>query len=147
MPTSKPSNILSTSPPLPQDPVLVYPEARFLRKPSPIFWILACLLFALVQLPWAGYGLGVGNQGIQIAFLEKLHDPALFKNDPMVHETLGTYPSYFFRLAAVLLNFFTLPTLYLLLHLLATAGVFASVVFLSRSIFRQDPWTGLVAKR
>ncbi len=147
MPTSDPPSILPTPAPSSQEPALLQSVSRNFRTPSPIFWLLACLLFALVQLPWAGYSLGVGNQGIQIAFLEKLHDPALFKNDPMVRETLGSYPSYFFRIVAVLLNLFTLPTLYLLLHLLATAGVFASVVFLARSVFgheRGGGWTGLI---
>src|SRR3954462_3322237 len=88
-------------------------------------WTLACVLLALVQLPWAGYQLGVGNQGIQIAFLEKLHNRELFSNDPMVTKTLGSYPSFFFHFCAKLLGFLNveLPTLYLWLHILATAGV------------------------
>jgi hypothetical protein len=38
-------------------------------------WLLVCVLLALVQIPWAGYQLGVGNQGVQVAFLEKLQNP------------------------------------------------------------------------
>jgi GH35 family endo-1,4-beta-xylanase len=104
------------------------------------FWLPACFLLALVQIPWAGYQLGVGNQGIQVSFLETLHNPKLFIRDLMVRETLNNYPSFFFHLCAPLLTLFTLPTLYLMLHLAATAGVFACVCGLSRSIVR-DSWT------
>ena len=98
-----------------------------------MIWTLACLLFALIQIPWAGYQLGVGNQGIQIAFLEKLHNRELFSNDPMVVKTLGTYPSFFFHLMSNLLSLADLPTLYLWLHIITTAGVFAAVAGLSLS--------------
>ncbi|HVT81115.1 MAG TPA: DUF6798 domain-containing protein, partial [Phycisphaerae bacterium] len=84
----------------------------------------------------------MGNQGIQIAFLEKLHDNELFKNDVMVNETLRAYPSFFFHIVARLLVFTDLPTLYLLLHVAATTGVFAAVIALSTGITR-NKWTGL----
>lgn len=104
----------------------------------PILWLLVCILFALIQIPWAGYQLGVGNQGIQLAFLEKLHNGELFKQDLMVQDTLGTYPSFFFHLIAKLLVFADFPTLYLWLHILATTGVFAAVVALSRGMTRNS---------
>ena len=63
----------------------------------------------------------MGNQGIQIAFLEAIHDPQLFSKDVMVTETLGSYPSFFFRICSRLLNLSDLPTLYATLHVLATA--------------------------
>ena len=104
----------------------------------PALWLLVCLLLALVQIPWAGYQLGVGNQGIQVAFLEKLHNSELFGKDAMVSETLGSYPSFFFHLCARLLNLVDFPTLYLWLHLIATTGVFAAVAGLSRGITRNN---------
>ena len=61
---------------------------------------LACLLLSLVQLLWAVYRLGVGNQSIQIAFLQHLIDPSLYPRDAMVQETLAQYPSFFFRVLA-----------------------------------------------
>jgi len=96
------------------------------------------LLFALVQIPWAGYQLGVGNQGIQIAFLEKLHNSELFKQDQMVQNTLSDYPSYFFHLCAKLLAVVDFPTLYMWLHIIATTGVFAAVAGLSRAMTRNS---------
>jgi hypothetical protein len=95
-----------------------------------------CLLFALAQMAWAGYELGFGNQGIQIPFLETLHNRALFTRDVMVTQTLGSYPSFFFHLCGGLLALFSLPTLYLLLHILTTTAVFGAAAFLSRSVFR-----------
>jgi GH35 family endo-1,4-beta-xylanase len=148
MPTSKLPHIVATPAPRSQDPALTDPAVQFSDpgRGGTLFWLLACVLLAFVQLPWAGYGLGVGNQGIQIAFLETLHNPGLFQNDPMVRETLGAYPSYFFKLLAALRSYISLPTLYLLLHLAATAGVFASVVFLARSIVgrRTGGWVGFL---
>jgi len=105
---------------------------------------LACVLLALVQVSWAGYQLGVGNQGIQIPFLEALHDHHLFTRDVMVTTTLKDYPSWFFALFAPLLNGDNLPALYLTLHLVATAGTLWAVAALARSLFR-DSWAALVA--
>jgi GH35 family endo-1,4-beta-xylanase len=121
-----------------QTPVENSPSIVATRRKQGFYfqWFLISVLFALVQIPWAGYQLGVGNQGIQIPFLEALHNPALFHNDLMVSDTLGSYPSYFFHICAKLLSFTTLPTLYLFLHLLTTAAVFWSVAVLSLSIVR-----------
>ncbi len=116
-------------------------------KPPPwlhlAIWFWACILLALLQISWGGYQLGVGNQGIQIAFLEKLHDHELFPHDAMVNETLRSYPSFFFHLISRLLSFADLSTLYLTLHVAATAGVFAAVVALSNAITR-NRWAGIV---
>src|SRR6185503_14859231 len=95
-----------------------------------------CVLFALVQISWAGYQLGVGNQGIQMAFLQNLHNPEVFSTDPMVTQTLKKYPSFFFHICAHLLSFTDLSTLYLWLHLVATAGVFGAVALLAKVITR-----------
>jgi GH35 family endo-1,4-beta-xylanase len=94
-------------------------------------------------MSWAGYQLGIGNQGIQIAFLEALHDPRLYTRDLMVSQTLAAYPSFFFSLAARLLSFLPLTTLYFLLHFLTTTAVFAAVGYLAKSLFR-DSWTALL---
>jgi hypothetical protein len=115
------------------------------RGPLKFLWLgLACGLLTLAQVAWAGYQLGFGNQGIQIPFLEALHNPALFSNDQMVATTLQSYPSYFFHICAKLLAFCSLPTLYLVLHFLATAGVFAAIAYVSRALTR-DRWVGFVA--
>src|SRR5438477_1222348 len=108
-------------------------------------WAMACVLLALAQLPWAGYQVGVGNQGIQIAFLEKLRDHELLSNDVMVARTLGAYPSFFFHLCAKVLaaTHVDFATLYLWLHIAATAGVFAAVAGLSRAMTR-NTWAAVV---
>lgn len=112
-------------------------------RPFPYWGLLACLLLALLQMSWAGYQLGIGNQGIQVAYLEAQHDHQLFTRDQMVAETLTSYPSYFFLLCGNLLSLLPLTSLYLLLHFLTTAAVFAAVAFLSKSLFR-DPWVAFV---
>src|ERR1043165_4356918 len=118
----------------------------WLQAPPRAIWAMACVLLAMVQLPWAGYQVGVGNQGIQIAFLEKLRDHELLSNDVMVAKTLATYPSFFFHLCAKVLaaTGVDFATLYLWLHVAATAGVFAAVAGLSRAMTR-TAWAGLVA--
>ena len=114
------------------------------RGPHNSLWLLACLLLALVQVRWAGYQLGVGNQSIQVAFLQRLHDAALFPRDVMVNLTLDRYPSLFFRALAHVVGLVEFEHLYLALHLLATLGVFVAVAALARVMFRSH-WAGLVA--
>jgi GH35 family endo-1,4-beta-xylanase len=107
-----------------------------------VFWLPAIVALAVVQVLWCGYQLGVGNQSIQIAFLETLHNPALFVRDVMVTSTLEDYPSYFYRLLAMLRAEVGVPGLYAAGHLIATAAVLATMVLLCRSLFR-DRWSGL----
>ena len=111
--------------------------------PGNRLWIAAAVLLALAQVAGVGYQLGVGNQSIQIPFLLRLHDPALFPADAMINETLPWYPTRFFHLLAPALGWFALEPLYLALHLLTTAGVLLAAVALCRAMFR-DHWSGLV---
>lgn len=114
------------------------------RADHPALWILACALLGLLQVSWAGYELGAGNQSIQVAFVERLRDPSLFRNDLMVNLTLDRYPSFFYHLVAWGANVVPLPQLYLALHLAAAIGVFVAVAALCRSAFG-GRWAGLVA--
>jgi len=107
-----------------------------------LFYLPAIVALAVVQVLWCGYQLGVGNQSIQIAFLEALHNPALFARDVMVTSTLEDYPSYFYRLLAMLRAEVGVPSLYAAGHLIATAAVLATMVLLCRTLFR-DRWSGL----
>src|SRR5689334_15829369 len=68
-----------------------------------VIWAMACVVLALVELPWAGCQVGVENQGIQVAFLEKLRDHELMTNGVLVARTLGAYPCFFFHLCAKVL--------------------------------------------
>lgn len=105
---------------------------------------LACVLLGLLQVLWVGYELGAGNQSIQVAFVERLRDPALFRDDLMVNLTLGRYPSYFYHAMAAATRCVPLPTLYLALHLVSAAGVFVAMAALCRAAF-QSRWAGFVA--
>ena len=101
-------------------------------------WILGLeviLLLALAQVMYAGYRLGVGNQSIQIPFLKHWMDPALYANDPMVRQTLADYPSFFFRLLAVIVTQSDLYSAYFWLHVLTCAGVIAASYALGRAMF------------
>ena len=56
-----------------------------------ILWLEAAILLAIVQVLFAGYRMGVGNQTIQIPFLKQWHNPQLYANDPMVAGTLAVF--------------------------------------------------------
>ena len=111
------------------------PPAATARAPRNSLGLLACLLLALVQVLWAGYQLGVGNQSIQVAFLWKRMDPALFPRDAMVNTTLARYPSLFFHALAPLARVIELEHLYLALHLATAIGVLVAVAALVRAMF------------
>jgi GH35 family endo-1,4-beta-xylanase len=109
-------------------------------------WVLGAQLFillALAQVLFAGYRVGVGNQSIQIPFLKHWIDPQLFANDSMVKETLADYPSYFFRLLAVLVARVDLYSAYFWLHVLTAAGVLWAAYELGKAIFK-DRASGVV---
>src|SRR5687768_8308985 len=87
-------------------------------------WLLAAelfLLLAFAQVLFAGYRVGVGNQSIQIPFLKHWVDPGLYANDPMLRQTLATYPSFFFRGLALLVAHVDLYSAYFWLHVLTAA--------------------------
>lgn len=114
------------------------------RTDHPSLWILACVLLGLLQVLWAGYELGAGNQSIQVAFAERLRDASLFRNDLMVNLTLDRYPSLFYQWVAWATRVVPLPQLYLALHLAAAIGVFVATAALCRAAFG-GRWAGLVA--
>src|SRR5436309_847714 len=74
------------------------------------------VLLALAQVMFAGYRLGVGNQSIQIPFLKHWIDQTLYANDSMVKQTLADYPSYFFKLLAMVVGRVDLYSAYFWLH-------------------------------
>ena len=109
-------------------------------------WVLGAellLLLAMAQVMYAGYRLGVGNQSIQIPFLKHWVDPALYANDPMVKETLADYPSFFFRLLAVVVARVDLNSAYFWLHVLTAAAVLLAAYGLGKAIFK-DRASGIV---
>src|SRR5256885_13619420 len=116
-------------------------SGRILEK---ILWLEAAILLAIVQVLFAGYRMGVGNQTIQIPFLKQWANPQLYANDPMVAGTLRDYPSFFFRGMAVLANHVEVPLLYFILHLLTSFGVLIATYWLGRTIFK-DRLAGAVA--
>lgn len=106
--------------------------------------VAACGLLALALLQAAGYQMGVGNQSIQVAFLQRLHDPGLFQNDAMVNQTLAHYPSLFFRALAGALRFCEIEPLYFVLHLLTAVGLFLAVAALAHAAYA-SAWAGFAA--
>jgi hypothetical protein len=109
-------------------------------------WVLGAqllLLLAMAQVMFAGYRLGVGNQSIQIPFLKHYVDGGLFANDPMVKETLADYPSFFFKLLAVVVGRIDLNTAYFWLHVLTAAAVLYAAYGLGKAIFK-DRASGIV---
>jgi GH35 family endo-1,4-beta-xylanase len=108
-----------------------------------VLGIQLLLLLAMAQVMYAGYRLGVGNQSIQIPFLKHYVDNGLFANDPMVQETLADYPSFFFKLLAVVVGHYDLNTVYFWLHVLTAAAVFLGAYALGKAIFK-DRASGIV---
>ncbi len=95
-----------------------------------------CLLLAIGQMAIAGYELGVGNQSIQVAFLERAANPAFYADDLMVNDTVGAYPTYFFKLLAPFLYYVDIHSLYLWLQIATAFAALCTVYALSQSIFK-----------
>lgn len=124
-------------------------------------WLLGVeliLLLALAQVMFAGYGLGVGNQSIQIPFLKQAVDGRLYGADVMVSKTLADYPSFFFKILAVAMSglatfakpgpdgrvpFDPVVSGYFWLHVLTSAFVLLSAYGLGRAIFK-NRWSGIM---
>ena len=117
-------------------------------------WVLGAQLFfllAVVQVLWAGYRLGVGNQTIQIPFLKRSIDAELYKGDAMVDQTLPYYSSYFYKGVAKIvawiepmakpdaqgrIPFDPVTSVYFWLHVLTSAGALAAAYGLGRAMFK-----------
>src|ERR1051325_6740065 len=103
----------------PQDGALPL-ERSSARTLGRLLWLEAAILLALVQVLFAGYRMGVGNQTIQIPFLKQWANPQLYANDPMVAGTLADWPTFFFRGLALLTKVADVPLLYFALHLITS---------------------------
>src|SRR6266480_3255467 len=131
-----------------QQQALDYSALPVVRAPSRtigrILWLEAAILLAIVQVLFAGYRMGVGNQTIQIPFLKQWANPQLYANDPMVAGTLKDYPSFFFRALALLTRVADVPLLYFVLHLITSFAVLMATYWLGRTIFK-DRLAGMIA--
>ena len=105
---------------------------RFLSKVKEIFspprWnrdfqlstlILTAAAFALLQIVIAGYSVGVGNQTIQIPFVQRFADNQLYSQDVTLNDTIDQYPSYAYRLLALFCRLVNYKIVYAFLHLLS----------------------------
>src|SRR6266516_2253426 len=103
----------------PQQQAVDYPVLPVARASDRMIgkalWLEAAILLGIVQVLFAGYRMGVGNQTIQIPLLKQSANPQLYANDPMVAGTLADYPSFFFRGLAFLTRFVDVPRLYFIL--------------------------------
>jgi GH35 family endo-1,4-beta-xylanase len=115
----------------------------FARRPHRAQWLVAFALLALAQVLFAGYEMGVGNQTIQIPFLRHWQNPALFAHDPVV-KTAADYPTYFFRLLAVVIPGSHVAGAYFWLHLLTCFAVLATMAGLTRAMFSDRLSGGIV---
>lgn len=144
-------NFQTADPQYPSSKALLPPRALPVRhwsnwfaiRPHRVQWLIAFALLALAQVLFAGYELGVGNQTIQIPFLRHWQNQALFANDPVV-KTAADYPTYFFRLLALVIPGDHVPGAYFWLHLLTCFAVLAAMAGLTRAMF-SDRLSGGIA--
>src|SRR5256885_2387383 len=131
-----------------QQQALDYSALPVVRAPSRtigrILWLEAAILLAIVQVLFAGYRMGVGNQTIQIPLLEKWAKQQLYANDPVVAGALHDYASFFFRALALLTPVADVPLLYFVLHLVTSFAVLMATYWLGRTIFK-DRLAGMIA--
>ena len=81
--------------------------------------ILIAAAFALLQVGIAGYSVGVGNQTIQIPFVQRFADSQMYAADATLNDTINTYPSYAYRLLALLCQFIDFEIVYAFFHILS----------------------------
>jgi len=101
-----------------------------------------CAVTAALQIVWAGYRFGVGNQSIQIPFLLHCRDAARFSHDDLI-SVLPAYPGRVYPLLARLIpSAVSIETTYAVLHfgvsllmLAAAAGVAAGLAGRRRAAY------------
>ncbi len=98
-------------------------------------WAGIFVLLAVAQVVIGGYEFGVGNQGIQVPFLQRAMNAGLFAKDMMVTTTAESYPTVFFRLLASPARWIGLERLYFLLHILTAFAGLVTAALLARSTF------------
>ena len=81
--------------------------------------ILTAAAFALLQIGIAGYSIGVGNQTIQIPFVQRFADGGLYAKDVALNKTIDQYPSYAYRLLALFYRLVDYKIVYAFFHLLS----------------------------
>ncbi len=98
-------------------------------------WAGIFLLLAVAQVAMAGYEFGVGNQGIQVPFLQRAIHSGMFSKDMMVTTTGESYPTLFFQILATPARWISVERLYFLLHVTTTLAGLVSAAWLARSMF------------
>jgi len=81
--------------------------------------LLTAAAFALLQIGIAGYSIGVGNQTIQIPFVQRFADGGLYARDVTLNNTIDQYPSYFYRLLGLFCRLVDYKIVYAFFHLLS----------------------------
>ena len=110
---------------------------RSLSKVNDVFspyyvLILTAAAFALLQIVIAGYSVGVGNQTIQIPFVQRFADGGLYAKDVTLNNTIDRYPSYFYRLLAFFCRLVDYKIVYAFFHLLS--GFLLALAILQASL-------------
>ncbi len=94
--------------------------------------LLLSALFIGFHLLAHGYRFGVVEDAhaIHLPFLLQTLDPSLFPGDPMLATRAG-YPSFYFQLVALATSLASIPTLFLVIHLLTLLAYLAAAAGLS----------------
>jgi len=98
--------------------------------------ILTAAAFALLQIGIAGYGIGVGNQTIQIPFVQLFTDGGLYAKDVTLNKTIDQYPSYFYRLLALLCGLVDYKIVYAFLHILSCFLLALAILHASQVLWK-----------
>jgi len=98
--------------------------------------ILTAVAFALLQIGIAGYSVGVGNQTIQIPFVQRFADGQLYAKDVTLNNTIDQYPSYFYRLLALFCRLVDYKTVYAFFHILSCFLLALAILHASQVLWR-----------
>ncbi|MDA3962689.1 MAG: endo-1,4-beta-xylanase, partial [Planctomycetota bacterium] len=102
-------------------------------RPSVVqLWLCAAAL-TLLQLALAGTAPVVGNQTLQLAFVLHHADPSRFAADPAIAETVASYPSWCYRLLALVVTESNWPWVYAILHAFCAWILFGSLLAAARA--------------
>ena len=94
--------------------------------------LLLCALFIGFHLLAHGYRFGIVEDAhaIHLPFLKQTLDPSLFPGDPMLATRAG-YPSFYFQVIALATSLASIPTLFLVIHLLTLLAYLTAAAALS----------------
>ncbi|HEX8111310.1 MAG TPA: hypothetical protein VF516_26455 [Kofleriaceae bacterium] len=94
-------------------------------------------VFVLASLLVNGYRFGVSDHAVHLPFLLRTLDPSYLVGDPAV-DALAHHPSLFWELQAQLASWLSIEHLYLAIHVVSLAALYAGARALGRALFPGD---------